>query len=252
MKLRVCLTIFFILFCNPNIYSQEVPKPVEKPLIILYVTDPWLDVIGSDSPVFALYDSGLIIFLRHIKENAYEYASVTLNEEEKNKLIKTFSINKSFYDLDLYYSVINASDQPNNILFIGIDKPKMVTVYGDLKYSNTYKKNDKLNSFYSIYKKAVSYDNPNAIKWLPDKIEIILWTSDKIKDEATVWPSKWPDLNDAQTIKRKEQYSVFLDAKYFDEFRSFRKELKYHVVLMNGKKFYFSYRFPFPHETRKK
>src|SRR4051812_15359197 len=49
-----------------------------KPLVLLTVYNPWLMVIGSDEPTFALYDNGLVIYQRLGPADAPEFASAQL------------------------------------------------------------------------------------------------------------------------------------------------------------------------------
>ncbi|OCB77669.1 hypothetical protein B0A79_11230 [Flavobacterium piscis] len=55
------LTLFFALALT-SCSGQTDKEKYGRPLIALIETDPWLMVIGSDVPTFALYENGQIIY----------------------------------------------------------------------------------------------------------------------------------------------------------------------------------------------
>lgn len=97
MKLHV-LTFLLLSFATPAMAEQQVAHCPDRlqagqsvdrvqPLIVLVETDPWLMAIGSDSPRFALYDDGLVIY-RHERE----YRSVRLADEERRALLASIDV----------------------------------------------------------------------------------------------------------------------------------------------------------------
>ena len=50
-----------LLFIANYSFGQEWNGEYGQPIVVLVETDPWLMVIGSDVPTFALYENGQII-----------------------------------------------------------------------------------------------------------------------------------------------------------------------------------------------
>lgn len=70
VSMAVALVIATPLSANPPRTSIATPSPTPdkpetfQPIILLTIYNPWLMVIGSDEPTFALYDNGLVIYQR--------------------------------------------------------------------------------------------------------------------------------------------------------------------------------------------
>lgn len=62
------------------------------------------------------------------------------------------------------------------------------------------------------------------------------------------WPKEWGDMNSPTTVKRSQDlYSLYLDKKYFDDFRKLLSKLKQkQAVEISGEKYSITYRLPFP------
>ena len=77
-KLKI---LFFTIFgfCILSTYVMAANNPT--PLIVLIERDPWLMVIGSDSPSFALYDDGTLIYLKTFESGKKEYFYVSLDND---------------------------------------------------------------------------------------------------------------------------------------------------------------------------
>lgn len=218
-----------------------------RPLIALIEKNPWLMVIGSDSPRFVLYDNGLLIYF---DVEHKEYQSVTLSERELKQFLDSLP-SRDFFGLNDYYSVVHATDQPTNVLIISQSDilGKKVSVYGNLRDEDDRSKTPK--SFLKIYDKITTYKNKSAKKWLPEKIEVMIWPDEYAKGSLK-WPNAWPDISDPRTkVRRKGEYSLFLDSSLLQDLKAFLQRRKGNqAVLINGKKYSVSYRYPFPGEPR--
>jgi hypothetical protein len=92
----------------------------------------------------------------------------------------------------------------------------------------------------------MKFNNSKAKKWLPEKIEVMLYPNNDSKEVPYSWPKNWPNINTPGTVKREELYSVYLDSSNYDELIKIIKEKS--TVLMNKRKWSIFYRFPFPNE----
>lgn len=247
MRVRTLLFLSTAICTAALGFSQVEGQPRKlKPLIILVETNPWLEVIGSDSPSFALYEKGEVIFLRQDSG----YLSVRLDENERKSLIDSLSLGKKFYELHDYYEVFRRTDQPTTMLYVrDEDKTKKIAVYGRIR-GDAPARSKTPQAFLKVFDKLVSYQNSRATPWMPEKIEVMVWPFDHSRAEPLPWPKSWPDVNDPTTKRMSQQgYSIYLDSRYFDDLRRLLATLKEgQAVLINGKKWAISYRFPFPHE----
>ena len=222
--------------------NQEAPV---KPLILLYERDPWLMVVGSDSPTFALYENGKAIFLTP----ARGYVSVHLGVKERDELIGSLQLGQEFFGLADHYETVLKTDQPTNTLVVRYQqRTKRVVVYGRIR-SDSEARAKTPAAFLGVFDKLISYQNSQAKPWLPERIEVLVWPFDNARGTPQPWPKGWPDLQDPATKKRQQVYSIYLDSRHFDDLRKLLNSLQQgQALLMNGKKWAISFRLPFPHE----
>lgn len=210
--------------------------------LILYKRDPWLMVIGSDSPVFAHYTNGLTIFLA-----GQTYKSVELDEKENKKLMNRFS---RFGKIRAEYSLSDWSDQPTNELYFSTNgKMNKIWIYGDLKKESDNKgtlPKELLNSLQYLD----TYSHKDATDWVPKYLEVMIWPYEYAPDKSIVWPDSFPDLKSPWAIHRgKSGYSIYLPYSKQAQFYKFINTRKPRgAVLINGKKWSVASRTPFPHE----
>ncbi len=224
----------------PNFASAN-----EKPELLLFERNPWLMVVGSDSPTFAHYPNGTTIFWEK-NEDKGSYKIVKLNAKEKKDLLSKAT---SLYGLKKKYSTINFSDQTTfELHFPKKEKMEVISVYGPIKKRDDARKKVP-EEFLHLFDHMVSFKHPEAKKWIPEFLEVMVWPYSYAPEESIVWPSSWPDTKSTSTIKRSEIYSIYLPYDKKEEFIRFIKTRNERgAVLINGKKWTVSTRIPFPHE----
>jgi len=215
------------------------------PLLVLLETNPWLWVINADSPSFALYSDGTVIYTKVKRWKSIKYFSVKLDSVQLQNFFNELNL-EELYDLEGFYNISkNYSDQPNNyLMFLYGNGLKVSRIYADLRY-DTVARNKSPKSFIKIFDKITNISFENSKEWIPDKVEIMLQNT-AMGNELLDWPKTWPDLNSPDTKKYNEMYSIFLDSKYFNEFNKMRDEGK--GFLINGKPLISFIRYPFPEE----
>ncbi len=219
-----------------------------QPLVLLYVRDPWRMVIGSDSPRFALYDSGLVIYASREKNPKKAFLSSTLSSAELKKLLGTLNLDQRLEGLDgKTIDASMATDQPNNRLCYWIDgKLRAVSVYGPLRLGSPEREGVP-KSFLEVFDALTGFRVKGAKPWLPPLIEVMIWPFEDSQLTPEPWPKKWPGLDDPLTKKRAMVYSLFLESRHFSDFLDMRRRMKSgQAVLIGDKKWAVSYRLPFP------
>lgn len=243
--MKTLLIILSTLFFSIYTFGQEYDEEYGQPIIVLYQTDPWLMVIGSDVPVFALYENGQIIY-RKVVDKKYKYFEVKNDREKTQKIIKTFGITDELVTGKEEYQSSNATDQPTNILLLNFNDFKNISVYGDLNQKEDREKTPK--EFLTVYDNLLKFEDKTAKEWHPKKMEILTTDYSHSPEKPLQWNKEWSDLNSKDTVNRNEElYSIYLDKKYFPDFILLMKSLnEKQAVEINGKKFSLSYRLPFP------
>lgn len=216
-----------------------------RPLIVLVEANPWLMVIGSDMPTFAMYEKGQIIYKR-VDGRLAKIFEVTLTTNELQLLIDKLVPSDDINDLDDFIEASDATDQPSTTLMLNYSKRKSITVYGHLG-ANSEDRESVPDDFLALYDSLKSYRNKAAIEWQPKQIEIMFWDYDYAPNKRP-WIKNFPDLNSQTTIKVDGNfYRVYIDQKDFDEFKKYYKSMgEKEAVEINGRKMAISYRFPFP------
>jgi hypothetical protein len=242
----------------------------KKIQVVLYRLDPWLNTIGSDSPVFALYSDGTVIYCK-TDSTTYEPScfSATLTAEQAMRMYSDLGALSN----DSGYSLNDASDQPRNLLiWLQPDgSNKSVLVEGDLVRDTTANTTAKtlVGNFYisnpaleqntssksellripghvlKIFRELLSFEAKDAKPWLPIYIELLLKPGGA--PGGFEWPHDWPDLQDKFTKQRKaDNYSVFLKSEHFAELKVLMTKTPF--ARINGRSWSVDCRFPFPQE----
>jgi hypothetical protein len=233
-----------------------------KPLLVILEENPWLMVIGSDSPTFALYDDGTVLYLRD-KPTPKEpfHTRKVADAKQKAEALLSFDASKmkSRYDLSAW------TDQVTTVIWT---PTKKITIYGGWRKAHATSTDSDLrlkamaerekNMWESlpseIREALLRVDRERAIvgtAWLPTKIEVMFWPYEYAPEESIVWPKEWPGLAATDSRKRGEDsFSVFLPTEKLSELRTFLKKGKPRgAVLIDGKKMAESHRLPFPGEA---
>lgn len=215
-----------------------------RPLIVLVEANPWLTVIGSDVPTFAMYERGQIIY-KTVDDRSAKIFEVTLTTNEIQLLIDKLVPSDDINDLDDYIEASDATDQPSTTLMLNYSKRKAITVYGHLG-ANSEDRESVPDDFLALYDSLKSYRSKAAREWQPKQIEVMFWGYDYAPNKRP-WIKDFPDLNSPTTIKVDSNfYRVYIDQEHFDEFKKYYKSMgEKEAVEINGRKMAISYRLPF-------
>lgn len=224
-------------FESPRYQTQDHAQPI----IVFIERDPWRMVIGSDSPAFVLYNTGLVIYRQ---DNHYQ--SVVLATSEYEDLLQDLAITDEFLNLDEYYDLALATDQPTNTIHVWNEgELKTVSVYGNLHTGDFLGPDEVPATFSHLFDIMTTYQHPDATEWFPDRIELLLWATDDTSGVA--YPANFPTLDTPFAVRRgAERFSVFIDAADLDQLNDLHEESS--VLLTNETGWWYSWRVPFPSE----
>lgn len=211
------------------------------PVVVLLGTDAWAAVIGSDSPIFALYDDGTAIWRR-----GDGFRTTRLKASELAQLYAELNLD-GLGPLYGRYEAAPMTDQPEaNILDYRRDKPTIVSVYGSLRSPKVRERIPK--AIATVYDKLESFNHSGA-NWLPDKFEVMVWPYEYAPEASIVWPEDLPHLTDASTVKRGDSYSIYVPSSKLRQVRDLlARRSEKGAIEIGGKKWAVAIRFPFPAE----
>jgi hypothetical protein len=244
-----------------QVLAAEVPEANGRPLFVIIERNPWAMVIGSDSPTFALYDDGTLIYQREqsTPEVPFLMRKITDPKNFQNQLAP-FDLAK----FARHYELSSATDQITTDVWT---PARAIRIYGNWRrpLANGRKSDPDMKALFEREQKMFQSlpseirqmlarieeeRKANGTPWLPKKIEVMFWPYEYAPDVSITWPKGWPGLNAKDSRKRgTHSYSVYLPSDKLDELQQFLKTRKERgAVLIDGKKMAESYRFPFPDE----
>lgn len=243
---KALLTIILILSLTVS-FGQTLNEKYGRPIVVLIETDPWLMVIGSDVPSFALYENGQIIYKKNT-DNQLEYFEVKTDRENTQRIIKSFGITDSLMKQKDYIKASNWTDQPTNILILNFDTLRQISIYGNLREKKSEDRAKTPKNFLTVYDNILQFNSDSARIWLPETFEVMATSYSYSKEQPIIWNKNWNNLNSSTTVKRSDDlYSIYLNKKDYNDFIKLLKSIKQkQAVEINGKKFSLSYRLPFP------
>lgn len=233
-----------LFYERPQTLAAVRKSDLPSPLVVLLDRDPWAEVVGSDSPAFALYVDGTVI-----QRNATGFSTTRLTDGERKNLLDGLNLRALSRSYGRFEAE-DATDQPEqDLLIYQGEKPVFVSVYGSLKDPGVRSKIPK--------EVAAAYDTLSAIKlprgrsWLPENVEVMIWPYEYAPDPSIRWPQNWPGLNDPKTVRRGEDsFSLYMpSAKLADLSALLSRRSEKGAVEIDGRKWAASIRFPFPQET---
>jgi len=224
-------------------------------------TDPWLMVIGSDTPIVAIYEDGLLIYLKKdkVKDPVYLYKHLSANELAGIK--KRLSSFGEYSKLKSYYNLApNVTDLPESKIYLSLGKKEFITrVYGLMRsgtklpaytaYRSEQKPDELPKPISDLHAYLASLVFEDARPWEPEYVEVMIWRFDHAFGKSIPWPKDWPGLESSNTLKRGNSYSIFLPGKELPTLRNLLKTLREtRAVEIDGKKWAISVRYTFPSE----
>lgn len=257
--LRIAASTFFLVsmatfpavaqICSN--FASEYPAfhwTGSEPLILLTEYNPWATSIGPDTPTFALYTDGTAIYWQGDRRSG-KYVVTHLSTSQINELFATSHLDNVTQFKDCY-DLVDYTDQPTNILTLKTSNGfKSIAVYGHVREHDPETQSAKLPvDLRTAFDHLFDFHSEDAKPWQPPFFEVTIWPFEYAKSSIR-WPTNFPDLADPRTVKRNQNYHLFVPIAQLDQFEAFETKIKpTQAVVISGKKWATSARFPFPHE----
>lgn len=244
---RRSLLLGGIAACLPTVAIARADREANaKPLVVLISLPVFSLTAGLESPDFALYANGLVIY-RH----GQGFKSVQLDSAERDALVRDLD-EPSLRGLARHYDADIVTDDSNVTLhFYGPDAPWTLSVYGEAALDQG--RGQVPPQIVAAYHRLSRFDHPRATVWSPARIEVVLGAYDPVPPgEQLAWPQGWPDLHDPHTVHWKDgRYSLYLPVEGQAALdRLFAIKAPGQPIRINGKAWGLMPRVPFPGETR--
>jgi hypothetical protein len=260
--MKKTLAILSLLVACTCVNALDIdPFKGPKPVAVLIHTNPWLMVIGSDTPMVTIYDDGQVIYLKREKDKRPTLLQKKITLDELTKVKKKLSAFGDYSKLKRYYDLApHVTDQPETKIYLNLDgKTSVTSVYAlmvcDTKLPATTtlggkQKPDELpKTIRDLHAYLTSLHFADAKPWEPPYVEVMIWRYDYAPDESIHWPKDWPSLESPNTLKRGDSYSIFLPGKELPKLHDFLKtQKKKGAVEIEGKKWAVSFRYAFSSE----
>lgn len=261
MKKALVAAASLILVCVSAHALDIDPFKGPKPIAVLIQTDPWLMVIGSDTPMVTIYDNGQIVYLKREKERPPVLLAYQLPTNELAAIREKLTSFGDYSKLKRYYDLApGVTDLPETKIYLSPDDGNLVTTVYGLMVSETHLpgystfggggKPDMLPEMIkNLHSYLTSLDFADAQPWEPPYVEAMIWGYDYAPEESIYWPKNWPGLDSPNALKRGDAYSIFLPGEKLPQLREFLKTRKEKgAVEIGGKKWVVSIRYTFPSE----
>ena len=232
-----------LFYERPQTLAAVRKSDLPSPVVVLLEKNAWAEVIGSDSPSFALYEDGSLI-----QRTANGFSTTRLSRSELEQLYRRLNPGVPSRHSG-HLSGEDSTDQANQDLLIYRGrKPVFVSVYGYLKDPEVRSKIPK--EVLAAYDLLSGFQHPRSRPWLPENVEVMIWPYEYAPDASISWPEHWPGLSDPKTVKRGEDdFSIYLPSAKLAEIQAFLKQRNARgAVEIDDRKWSASVRFPFPHE----
>jgi hypothetical protein len=216
-----------------------------EPLVLLTEYNPWALVVGSDTPTFALYADGTVIYWQR---TAGKYFIAHLTRAQVARWFEAAHLEK----LDQFkscYSISEGTDAPTNVLVVKtLQGFKSIEVYGTIRHLENMPETNLPADLQTAFKMLIGFRAEQATPWQPPYFEVIIWPFTYAKSTAR-WPSSFPGISDKNTHRTRSGYRLFLPISELDRYKAFIATTKpTQAILLGARKWAVSARFPFPHE----
>ena len=218
-----------------------------EPLVLLTEYNPWAMAIGSDTPTFALYADGTVIYW-HGDRRSGHYVAAHLPSSQVAQLFDTARLN-NIEGFKACYSIEDVTDQPTNVLVVKTEQGyKTIEVYGVIRNMENLPPSRLPTELQTAFRTLLAFDTAESHAWQPPYFEVIIWPFTYAKSSVR-WPASFPGVADKNTQATRSGFRLYLPIADLDQYKAFVRKIKpTQAVLLDGRKWTVSARFPFPHE----
>lgn len=234
------------------------------PILVVIERGPWRMLIGGESPTFALYDDGTILYLptnwsrdvpfrtrrvadaRGLRDRLVVFRPDDVLPADKAYSVTEYVMHKPTTEIWTPTGTIevvgNWREPPvvtHQPLEPGTGLPRELLIWKSLRPR--------------VRATLIEVDKQRGLPgapWPPTQIEVVFWSYENAPERSIVWPKAWPGLGPRASAELGDVHRVFLPSKELRRLRVLFSRVKPRgAILISGRKMTASYRFPFPGES---
>lgn len=232
--------------------ASGLDELAHRPLAVLWETNPWLDVIGSDVPTVAVYEDGLVV-LQKVEGHTVTRIAGTLSKADGAALAAR--IDAGLAKAPHRSTANGATDQPTvQILARHGETWREASCYGisraAVSSAASYSAKVAPAGFVDAYRALLAVNPADQKPWAPEQIEVMLWGFDNARG-AKPWPSAVPAPPAGVTPLPPGQgiYKHVIAGKYEAAVKAHLADIAgVNATELNGHKWAMSYRVRIPEE----
>ena len=216
--------------------------------MLLTEYNPWAMAVGSDTPTFALYADGAVIYW-HGDRRSGQYLTARFPSSQVAQLLSAARPNDA-EGFKACYSIEEDTDQPTNVLIVKTGQGyKTIEVYGAIRNLGNLPPSSLPTGLQTAFHTLLAFDTAESRTWQPPYFEVIIWPFTYAKSSAK-WPANFPGLSDKNTQATRTGFQLYLPIADLNLYEAFVGKMKpTQAILLDGRKWTASARFPFPHEA---
>jgi hypothetical protein len=262
--------------CNGAMSVVSKGEEQNRPIAVLIEWESWITrpkeegehfLLGAESARFALYEDRTVIY-RVPGAGTTSYGIVRLSENEGALLLGSLGLD-GLWGLKESYDITAYTERPRSEIFIWSSRGrKSISVDGDLRvpelrescdddpelaqsyedrrrwWSELVKEGRRSvpSEFLRAYDVMVCYDNPRAVPWLPERIEVVVKPFD---GPAVPWPEDWPTPKSGDLVGNNS-YRVYIGSAGLRRLQEVLRAGQ--CFSIQGETWAFDYRIPLPGE----
>jgi len=196
---------------SPKFHPYEGPKPIA----VWVQTDPWLWVIGSDTPRAVLYEDGELVFAKVRGRRDIVFRHRTLGATELDSFKVHIAAAAGASGVRGHYELAEITDQPETLLYARSGAREVATrIYGVRAEdatgpASTYSPVPK--ELHALHRLLATLADAGSTDWHPRYLEVML-APYLHAAAAAHWPSDWPGIKSDRSLARHDgQYSIYID-----------------------------------------
>lgn len=225
-----------------------------EPLLVVIESNPWSMVLGADSPRVAIYENGDAIYLDGDGRNQ-QFRIKRLSSQELETIRQQASKVFRGSELKHQYDIRGTTDQPVAEFYFHDAKGFVATDVIGLECEASKPASwERIiapppQALLDFNATLCSLSFPGSEPWSPPYAEVMMWDYHYAPGKSVAWPKTWPGLESPRTVRRGEDYSIFMDGKMFAQLDNFVRDIpQKSAVSIEGRKMSVSIRIPFPSE----
>lgn len=225
-----------------------------EPLLVVIESNPWSMVLGADSPRVAIYENGDAIYVNG-DGKSQDYRFKRLSSQQLEAIRQQASTVFRGTALKHQYDMRGTTDQPVAEFYFHDANGFVATDVAGLECEpskpNPWERNvaPPPRALLDLNASLCSLNFSGSEKWSPPYAEVMMWDYNYAPGKSVPWPKTWPGLESSRTIRRGNDYSVFMDGALLPQLEAFASGIpQKSAVSIEGRKMSLSIRIPFPGE----